>query len=646
MYSLLSTVFYVLASLIIGLVLIKAIIFVLKIDTNFQVNLFFSTGFLLGQGILANLWLLLGLYSCFKFLVIIGILSITIFIGFYYVKDYYLQFIRKVKETFYEIKGLSVTWKVLLFILLFSVFIYGLASIVYPVMGDAEAFYMVFPKIMAASEQLKPQPNYYEFSQIGLFGEMHYAVLMTIGSPQAAKFFVWFTGLVLAGLLLSFCAIASLETRGQIAALIILFTSSTFTNFLYDGKVDVFGGALGLAAYYWALQTGKKFGYLAYVLTGLFAGFSIIAKFSNIPVILSGIILIMIWNHWPQLKRGEKIHSLVLGPFILVGLTFIIAIIPHLIKNWVLFKEPFAPFFFFKSKGANWADQAWFSPKTTKFILMTYPVALVFGQYPMQGGNLSPLILAYMPLLILKKKAQWFLSKNLLQITIVAIFGLITWMIVRPAVISPRYILATLLLFIPIVAWCAEKITVTDFSPFLRKTVFISLFLALLIALLPVRPVPEKFAKWISNGCRESDCSNGNYKPLSFINEIASPGDRVFFGGYYTYYLRADLLQCMNEPNESEFYNLKTPAKRWNYLFDHGFKFLVIQKSSHGSLFDESKIYPIPSELVVKKIYDLKDTMIFSIAANSKTLQPRFGTRQQPYPAWEVYQIKKEEKNK
>ncbi len=421
-----------------------------------------SSGFLMGQGIFANIWLVIGLLALFKSAIIWLLLMLTVVVGSYAVKDQFRPMLDETRNILSQIRALSWFWKILFGVVASLTFFYGMGAIALPPSGDAEAFYMVFPKIMAASERLQPQPNYYAFSQVGLLGEMHYAALMSIGCSAAAKFFTWFTSLALAVLLLSLCLDLGLSIKGLIIACVILFTSSMYTHHIMDGKVDIYGGAFGLAAYYWAMQTGRENRgvdwLLPYILTGLFTGFAVVAKFSNIPVILSGVLFIIIWNNIAVISDLHPFRRIRIKYIAISGIFFSIPVIIHLVKNGILFGEPFAPFIFLFGEGTPWTDQVWFSPENTRYILLTYPIALVFGMYPMQGGNISALVLAFMPLCFLLKKPVSLFQNRLFQVSLVAVAGLIIWKIVRPSVISPRYILATLLLFIPLAARCAENL--------------------------------------------------------------------------------------------------------------------------------------------------------------------------------------------
>ena len=635
------TAFYAISNLFVGTAFIRLLCTDRKPENHFPLYALLASAFLLGQGILANVWLLLGLASLFKGSVIWGILIGTTIAGIFVAPSLYQTIFYETKEMMRQVWKLSLLWKFLLALVTLLILLYGMKSIIQPPTGDAQAFYMVLPKVMADSERLRPLVNnYHEFTQIGLFGEMHFAALMSIGNPYAAKFFVWFTSIALAFLLLSLCGRIGLSLRGQIIALIILFTSSTFTYYITDGKVDIFGGALGVAAYYWAFCTGRDKKIMPLILTGLFAGFSFIAKFSNIPVILIGVLVVVIWNRWLQIPfeydRPKEVLVKTITALILVVFFIFLSMIPHFIKNGVLFGEPFAPFLFLKGVGSQWGNQPWYSSETTRFILFTYPIAIIFGQYPMQDGNISALVIAFMPLLILLKKPASLMQSGLFQITMVAIIGLITWMIVRPSILAPRYIMATLLLFIPLAARSAENLMEGNWGQkYLKKVAALSLVFSLFLFLGQNSLIHKQFIKFLSGNLNECERAGAYCNSMTFINKYASPGDRVYIGGYYTYDLRPDLLQCMLGPDQG-WSSLKTPWERWEYLFSHGFKYLVIQRSSHKSMLQSFDLDMAPSWLQVRQIYDDQETAIYSLYSDDPKHSPRLVCRQVHRPGWDV----------
>jgi hypothetical protein len=507
----------------------------------------------------------------------------------------------------------------------------AIKSIVLPPSGDAEAFYMVLPKILADSHRLVPQPNYISFSQIGLSGEMHFAALISLASPYAAKFFVWIEAIALATLVVAISSSLGCTLRGKITALVILLTSTTVTFYIYDGKVDLFGATFGLAAYYWILQSRNFNGRFPYVMTGIFLSFAMIAKFSNIPVIIPGILLILFWN--TNFRKDTIIHStkeLFKNLMIVAGCSFIF-LIPHLLKNFMLFSEPLAPFYFFKANGNSWIDQAWYSPEATKFILKTYPLALVFGRYPMQGGTLSALILAFFPLILVLPRGIVLKERQLIQIASVAVLGVGIWMLTRPSVLAPRYILSTLLLFIPVSAWLVEKIYASEKRLLLVKfsiTFSMLVFLLLTFLQLDVRNSLAGAFHWFGNKSSDYKATGG----IEYLNTHTHTGDRIYFVGYYTYLLRPDLLQCISNSEENPVNGMDI-----DYLFDHGYKYYIRDKSIKSVSKDSFHSEDSESWLSFTKVFDDTNYVIYNIFSIDSTKTPDYSCKQCGSKAWSVF---------
>ncbi len=598
------TIFYVLVNLFLGLILLK-VISAQKIH-QWPVLVQFCSGFLLGQGVLANLWLLLGLLSWFKKPVILVIIILIAIIGTLTLRPFFQTIKPEFRKIIEAIKKLTLIWKIFFSLLIILVLCFAIGSIIKSPTGDAEAFYMVLPKIMAYTGTLQPPANYISFSQIGLSGEMHFAALMVIAGPVASKFFVWFTALAAAVMLLIIGRLAGLKAKGQIIVLILLFTSTAFTNYIMDGKVDVFGAAFGLAAYYWVLQTKRENGWTPLALTGLFAGLAFIAKFSNILVISPGILTILSWNIYSDSRKiKESFKRFVISAIIslgIIGLFIFISAIPHLTKNAIIYGEPLAPFFFFKPQGSSWIEQVWYSAQTTKFILLTYPFALTFGQYPMQDGNLSVLIFAFLPLIFLKQNNS-IIKK---QILTVALIGLAIWMIMRPSVLSPRYILATLLLFGVVMASGFENL-LNQQKYYILKFIGISMMLViLLVSIAGQWRLSKLFVRLIFGRIDIRSLNTGAYFPaLDFINKSYSPSDQIFIAGAYRYFLRPEILVNIKPPDGL--------TVTWEYLYNKGYNKIVIQKDSSLFVLKDLENNPPPDWLETKMIYDDFRTTIFSI---------------------------------
>ncbi len=257
--------------------------------------------FLFGIAVLAAVWEGLGLVSLFTPAFIVAVLAATAAHGLVW-----LQFDRRrgshVARKQATFAAVPVPWVLLVVAVVAALVCAAWRALIYSPAGDAEAFYMVLPKIMAASARLVPQPagvptpsgNYYALSQIGLLGEMHFAALIALHGQMAAKLLVPVVAVAALGLILAFCEECGVGYRGKIAAVLIVCSSTTFMNYLWMGKVDVFGAALGLAAYWFALEAASRPDWRAFFLAGLFSGFAVVAKLSNLPALGAGILFIVL----------------------------------------------------------------------------------------------------------------------------------------------------------------------------------------------------------------------------------------------------------------------------------------------------------------------------------------------------------------
>lgn len=669
---LIISVIYAIGCCFIGLFLLSLLLKLDKSDLSIGWYAIIASAFLLGQATLANVWLLMGLAGIFTPVLICATFLGTAGTSFFLLWHKRIGLFASVRASIVWFRSLPWHWQGLGLLIAIIFLNFGIKAVALPPLGDADAFYMVLPKIMAASHRLVPQPNYYAFSQIGLSAEMHYAALMSIASPQAAKLFVWFSALALAGILLALNTEVGNFRIGKIVSLALLFTSTTVINYIFDGKDDIFGAAFGLAAYYWALRTENVPGRAPYLLTGLFTGFAIIAKLTSIPVLIPGIVILIIWNNFTRQVARKECYVGIVKCLCMVGLIAVCTMIPHFIKNCVLFGEPFAPLLFLRSGGKLLEEHAYFSYEATKHIILTYPIALVYGQYPMQGGNISVLVLAFTPLLLLLPIHNDYAAKRLRQVAVIALVGVALWVFVRPSWIMPRYILATLLLFIPLAASGVERIfsKQAEHSTLLRLAVFLSM----LIVVWRMLPYPyggqnisfKQFTRYLIS--EKSDYS----PPRSFevVNRLAQPGERVFFAGYYGYFFSPEVLQCMNGPNDLPFeliskraqinLQLKSPEKGWGQfliaakqsnarldwadLFDRGFKYLFFDKRTHGWMAGTLQTDTAPPWLSVTKVFEDASANIYEISSIDLGKKPSYVCRQIQPPAWDIVKTSEMEK--
>lgn len=485
------------------------------------------------------------------------------------------------RGTLDDVRGLNWPLRILGAVLMLFLSCLGVAALFMPPTGDAEAFYMAYAHILASSGVLEPMHGTYRiFSSIGLPAELHFAALIWWQGTPAAKLFVWpvalASGVFLAGIV-ERCG------GGAIArwvSWVVLVSSSSFTLYMYDGKVDLFGASFALAALYWLLQNSSqddRRSELAWA--GLMAGSATVAKFSYVVTLGVAMLVLLAWQH----RRTPSINGKFDAPgfcrtCLRLGAWAAIAWLPQCLKNGVFYGAPLAPFLGMGETG-SWLNQVWHSPEITRHILLTYPYALVFGQYPMQGGGVSPLLLVLLPLtwLLLRRKGDGTLA----AVTVAALLSTMVWMIVRPSVLAPRYILATLLLFAPLVALAAEA-ALTDRRWWFRIGTVALLALALKSTINEVRPGLIALQQWASGRGERCLQASPSCRPLSAVATEGGPGERVMLAGYYGYWMRPDQLQCRDDPTEQD--QAKEATDLLAALQAGGFRYAIVERSSHGWL--------------------------------------------------------------
>lgn len=483
--------------------------------------------------------------------------------------------------TLEEVRGLAWPLQMLGAVLVVFFSCLGIAALLTPPTGDAEAFYMAYANILASSGVLEPMHGTYRvFSSIGLPAELHFAVLIWLQGTPAAKLFVWpmamASGVFLAGIV----GRCGGGTIARLVSWVILVSSSSFTLYMYDGKVDLFGAAFALAALYWLLQASPKDdrrGPLAWA--GLMAGSATVAKFSYVVTLSVAMLVLLAWQHHRNSSVNGKFDVRGLcGASLVLGAWAAIAWLPQCLKNGVFYGAPLAPFLGMGETG-SWLNQVWHSPEITRHILLTYPYALVFGQYPMQGGGVSQLLLVLPALawLLLRRKEDGSLT----AVTVAALLSTIAWMLIRPSVLAPRYILATLLLFAPLAALAAEA-ALGDRRWWLRIGTTVLLALALKTSLAQVESGPVALMQWVSGRGDRCLYASNSCKPLSALATDGKPGERVMLGGYYGYWMRADQLQCRDVPTEQD--RVKNATDIMGALQAGGFRYAIVERSSHGWL--------------------------------------------------------------
>ena len=595
--------------------------------------------FILGQAVIAVIWISIGLVGQLNIIVVTTVISIgiiPILVGY----KKHIQFTTSALISGWQwLLQTDIVFRIICFGIIGLLVLDFLSAALTGPLGDAEAYYMVYSKIMAASGYISEMPGAYSaFSQIGMLGELHFAALMTLGVAESSKLFVWPVAVSAGLMLVSICKLVGIGKRGQWFAFIILFTSTGFSAQVWDGKVDVFPVALALAAIFWLLRE-EKVTTTSMRMMGLLSGFAMVAKFSYIPILIPSFFLLISWRLYVSLGETFNLREYILNLIrhsLTLGIWALLAWGPHLIKNWVLFNEPLAPFIGLSESGLS---LPWFSPEGTAWILKTYPLALVFGRYPGQSGNLSFLWLAFLPMVFFLPWAKSFVRSSLVQVTVVGIVGVVIWMILRPSWMAPRYIFISLALLIPVVAWGVEQFYEKEQSPYLlRSTILITILFAFLFSSYP--HIKNKVVTKVWNLDAQGECAlSGEYCPaFNKLNSIANPGARMYFSGYYGYWARPDILQCqLSNSEKTTLKRIKDVNEQWAYLLDRGVEYIVVDRESHAKIIQEfGTTSPrwVSRELIVES----KKLMIWKIQPNKPDYSAKAKCNVNNTDNWVVYE--------
>jgi hypothetical protein len=606
---------YSAACLGVGILLLKWLAGRLDSVERTSAGTLLATGFILGEGILASVWLLLALAGWFSIQVVGAVCLVLMAAGLYAGRSLLSGFGKQVRSVWRELREDTWGWQFLagLTVVLCLAWVTSLGR---PLQGDGPAFYFALSKLIAFSHRLVPMPGYEVFTNVGLQGELHFAALMALHSPEAAKLFSWPT-ISMAGIMLaSLGRVTGMGRRGQWLTLSMLFSSSAVIWLSGDGKVDLFAVAFGLAAYYWAIQLRFSHTRMALLLTGLFSGFAIVAKLSYAPVIVPTIGLLVLWGYAGEF-RYRSLWRATLRAFLagcmVIFLGLIPAFLPHLVKNGLLFHNPIAPI---GSGNSTWLIQTWYGPAITRHILLTYPLALTYGSFWAQYGNLSPLILAFLPLAYYLSRPRPFLSSPLVVLTLTALLGIVTWSVYDPSVFSPRYILAALLLLILLPARAAEYISLNDQRPrllaaaipVLTATVMVSTGLYFIDQVF----FPSHTVQYLTGALDECERDGAYCTAMEKINQRAGAGSRVYLASFQHYWFRGDLLQCISRTEEAVSTGLSGEGL-WLKLYERGFDYLLIDASAHALVLQGLDPGHLPKWVALKLIYDKPPLTVYQM---------------------------------
>ena len=300
-----------------------------------------------------------------------------------------------------------------------------------------------------------------------------------------------------------------------------------------------------------------------------------VAKLSLIPVLAIVALVFLI--------GGSRNSIMVVRVASLMLLGGAVVLLQLVVKNWVVFSEPFAPFVYLaREQSAFVLDQVWYDASTTRWIVATYPLALLWGKYPMQHGNMSPLWLCLIPLVV--PLMVWERSRHrlLLVATAAALAGIVVWVFLKPSVLAPRYLLPAILLLFPIAAIAGEA--AAQRVPGIGAVAAITAIAFISLVLINLWPVVSNALKYMK--ATPERWPDAIWQAAAIVQEEARPGERLMLAAYYSSPFDTKVLSCLLKPDEkSAVLKAATPQEMWTRLYILGGRFLFYFPLTHASQF-------------------------------------------------------------
>ena len=506
---------------------------------------------------------------------------------------------------------------------------------------DATAAYFSQAKIMAVSQM----PIFFTPKDFFVVTSFHPGILFTaliqLFGDQSARTLSWVNGVAMMLMGLALGEELGLTRRARLWFLILMVTSTAFTDLLGDGKIELISAAPILAAVYWMLQSLKQPTRGTFVVIGWLAGFALISRPYNIflvSVFMSAFFFTQIFalsrTGYSDLKRFIFPVLSILPPMLFLGVF-------HLVENWFFLKNPLAPLAY--GQGLETTDWQWqFDPANLPLYRLFYPFTLTYMNSAQSLGNISPLLIAFLPFLFVKSvRENIHISSRLFWLSLIAVLTLLLWITLTFTVVEIRYVLflwAILFLAIAQILEGAIQHAGSFVRPLLLSLVMIFLAVmstrTLMIALSTYFPLDDTKRCLDNNLCVF----------LETLNQPAQPGDRVFVLHGYRYYLRSDLFACSSRVDE--YPALDALARQnspdfWAEVYRQGFRFIIFEQHLSEVRYGFGKLPSpdiAPDWMKVKVLYSSTNATqrIYQLEAINPPIQPEILCKQNAKGMWEL----------
>ena len=466
----------------------------------------------------------------------------------------------------------------------------GVITLLPPSVADALWVYLPAVKVIAFSHTVALQP--FNSPHNGLYPlqvDMHWAALFTISNETAITVWDYLCAVsFLSGVGLLAWALTS-DHRVALMALLMMLSTPGVYNMIGGAKADNAAAQYGIAACLWLifLPTLRR---RAILCAGICAGWLIASRYTNVIVLPALLVFFMMIVTHPQgnallakvlrESKGVWVSHLLVGAFA-VGA----ALSPMLIKNWLLVGCPLAPQF--GCQETFWAD-IYGSPRQNLTVvdLLFYPFIWTFAHRADMLGNISPLFIGFLPFFLLIYRFS-SLVRSTYVAGVAGLVSMITWWLIEPFILFTRWLLIPLALFaIPLSAALVSLEQEIRYARTSRWLIRSAVFMTMLFLLFQSRDVIYAIRYITMIDDRDSIYASEPYFDVAaWLNVHVQPGQRVAlkdYGGYF-YFLSADILLSSESAEELQWIWERrghlSITEVWNFYAQRGFTYVVVRKA-------------------------------------------------------------------
>jgi hypothetical protein len=604
-----------------------------------------NTNFLVGQGIFSLIFLSLGGLYKLTALHVFFALSLGLLLG-------WRQLTSAMKSTFssIQVKGneitLTKTGKTILWLSLF-IFCISITHATARISYDSSAIYFSDAKLTAMTEQI----HYFtdDTFVVSVFqAAIQYTALIQLFGDQAARMYSWLCGGIIIIFSLALAEKTGISKQAIVILLALILTSTAFVDLLGDGKIDLISSAPIIAAIYWMIVQSQKKSNKKHIflLVGFLTGMAVITRPFN--AFLMGIFTFLFYGWQASLEEVPGVARLkfFLNSLLWIGLGAIGLGIYHLLANWVILGNPLA--FLSSVSNINQSSGPWDAESAELFRLrLLYPVIATFRNTPQSLGNISPLLIACLPMIFIgNARKRTVLSNETKSLTVISIVTLLIWIFSFFTVVEIRYVFFLwIIIFLPIAEIISSILNDPNFIFRKFEAGLLLLFLMFMIFRTSFISLDTYSPVDIQGNPKCYDfvlC-----KDLGLINAQALPGERVLNLSAYRYYLRTDLLACSTTHEEYSILqklSRKDPKDFWNEVYRQGYTYIAYENEysmrhlrfgfmpGSGSTAEWIKLEPI-SDISTK-------TMIYRIHYTNPPLKNEVVCRKDANNIWRMEFLK------